>query len=514
MPPLGFLTPEDRLDPARLRPGLRSLAIDHVFSQSMVALTGGAFMVALVLALGGDNKTIGLIAAIGPIAQSVQVPAIFLVQAVRRRRAITVLFAWVGRSIFLFIAAIPFVLPGPAHLPALLIAIAVHCVCGSIAGCAYGSWVRDVIPDRILGRYMGKRLAAAIGTGALASLLAGGLLSLEITRTTLGPVLPYALVFAVAGVLGMIGTWRLTAVPEPRMTGTAKVNPWVLLTGPVRHHKFRKVLAFLAGWAFAQNLAAPFFAVYLLSRLNLSLGVVVGLTVMTQLVNVALFPIWGALADRFSNKAVMGAAGLVFVLSFLAWPMMTLEHGTYWATWPLLIGVHLVMGVATAGVALSMGNLALKAAPRGEATAYLAANALFTGVGASVSPVLAGFIADYFADRTLRVDLSWMDPSLTEPFNIPAVDLVGLDFLFIIAFVVGLIALQRLGRVEERGDISELTVLAELRNALKRSAFSIAGPAGVSRIIAIPTGGAIHTARRLGRVMQTDLTPPRPTPRA
>ncbi|MEM6552256.1 MAG: hypothetical protein AAF750_09045 [Planctomycetota bacterium] len=155
---MSLLSPDDRLDIKRIRPGLRLLAIDHVFSQSMAVLASGAFMVGLVLALGGDNKTIGLIAAIGPIAHVIQVPAIFLVQSVRRRRAITVLGAWTGRSVFFFIALIPWILPPSAHIPALLLAVATHCVCGSISGYAYGSWVRDVIPDRVMGRYTGRRL--------------------------------------------------------------------------------------------------------------------------------------------------------------------------------------------------------------------------------------------------------------------------------------------------------------------------------------------------------------------
>lgn len=470
----------------------------------MAVLASGAFMVGLVLALGGDNKTIGLIAAIGPIAQVIQVPAIFLVQSARRRRAITVLGAWTGRSVFFFIALIPWILPPSAHIPALLLAVATHCVCGSISGCAYGSWVRDVIPDRVMGRYMGRRLAWAVGVGAIVSLVAGTLLGMDWTQQTLGPTLPYSLVFAAAGLFGVIGTAQLTRVPEPPLKSSERVNPFALIAGPFRHRRFRKVLGFLGSWAFAQNLAAPFFVVYMLSRMGLSLGVVVALTVLTQLVNVALFPVWGALADRFSNKAVMGAAGLVFVTSFPLWPLMMLNDQFYWATWPLLIGVHVIMGVATAGVALAMGNLALKAAPKGEATAYLATNALVTGIAASISPILAGVIGDFFQGRSLTVDMTWTQPTLPEGFNIPAFDIAGLDFLFIIAFVVGLIALQALGPIEERGEVDEKVVLTELRHALRKSVFSLAGPAGVSRLVAIPTGKALSTARRLNKMAKAD----------
>lgn len=102
------------------------------------------------------------------------------------------------------------------------------------------------------------------------------------TRQALGPTLPYSLVFAPAGLFGVIGTAQLTRVPEPPLKSSQRVNPFVLIAGPFRHRRFRKVLGFLGSWAFAQNLAAPFFVVYMLSRMGLSLDVVVALTVLTQ----------------------------------------------------------------------------------------------------------------------------------------------------------------------------------------------------------------------------------------
>lgn len=491
---MGFWTPEEKLDPKRIRPGLRLLAVDHVFSQSMASLTGGAFMVALVLALGGNNKTVGFIAAIGPIAQTMQLPAIFLVEKLRRRRAMTVIGAWTGRLMFLAIAAIPWVVPKAAQIPALLAAIAVHCFFGSISGCSYGSWVREVIPDRVMGRYMGKRLAWAIGVGAVVSLIAG--VGVAQSQRWLGPIWPYSIVFALAGVLGMIGTAQLTRVPEPRMQRRGKIQPFKMLGQPLGDKKFRRVLMFMGWWAFALNFAAPFFAVYMLERLRLSLGEVVALTVMTQLVNVVFFPLWGRFADRFSTKAVMGASGLLYVCSFLLWPLMTLES-SYWATWPLLIVAHLVMGVSTAGVALSSGNLALKAAPKGEATAYLATNALVAGFAAALSPLMAGPLADFFSMRELMLNFTWLDPAADGPVNVPAFNLKGLDFLFLIAFTFGLYALHRLTFVDDRGTVSEHEVLRELRHTVRRGIFSIAGPVGIRQTLAIPMATVARAAQRI-----------------
>jgi hypothetical protein len=56
----------------------------------MGALTGGAFLVAFALSIGASNKVIGLLAAIGPMAQLLQIPAVALVDKIRLRKLITI----------------------------------------------------------------------------------------------------------------------------------------------------------------------------------------------------------------------------------------------------------------------------------------------------------------------------------------------------------------------------------------------------------------------------------------
>jgi hypothetical protein len=48
------------------------------------------------------------------------------------------------------------------------------------------------------------------------------------------------------------------------------------------------------------------------------------------------------------------------------------------------------MGLATAGVTLSSGNIAMKLSPRGSATAYIAANALISSAAAGWRRCWAG----------------------------------------------------------------------------------------------------------------------------
>jgi MFS family permease len=75
----------------------------------------------------------------------------------------------------------------------------------------------------------------------------------------------------------------------------------------------------------------------------------------------------------------------------------------YVLTMPLLIIIHIFMGISTAGVTLASGNIGLKLAPKGQATSYLAANSLVNSVSAGVAPILGGSFVDFF--NGLQLDL-------------------------------------------------------------------------------------------------------------
>jgi hypothetical protein len=111
-------------------------------------------------------------------------------------------------------------------------------------------------------------------------------------------------------------------------------------------------------------------------------------------------------------------------------------------TQPLLVVIHVLAGISTAGVTLCTTNIALKASPRGKATAYLAVNALVGGLAATAAPVLAGLAADAVAAAR------WS-------FAPESLRLRGLDFVFLFSVVVGLVALTRLRSVTEEGEIEE-----------------------------------------------------------
>lgn len=479
-----WLRPKETLDEAEARRGLRPLLFDAIFAQSMAVLTSGAFLVAFALLLGASNKVIGLIAAIGPFTQILQIPAIFLVDRTRLRKALVVIPVFLSRLLWLPIAALPWLLPPQYRLAFLLVALLVASSLGAVANCAFSSWMRDLIPERIMGGYFAKRMAAAIAVGAVLSLAAG--FGVDFFKQHVDEIGIYAVLFVVGTGLGMVGVSFLGRVPEPRMSPSPGEGILAVLSKPFKDKNFRSLLLFLGSWSFAVNLAAPFFTVYMLRRLNLRMSLIIVFAVTSQLFNVLFLRVWGRLADRFTNKSVLTVSGPLFMVSIVLWPFLTMPE-RYFLTIPLLILIHVLAGMSAAGVSLCAGNIALKAAPKGSATAYLATNALVAGVAATVAPILAGIAGDWFAGQELSLTIKWA--ATQNPggaFLLPAISLRGLDFLFIISFILGLYAVHRLLAVKEQGEVEESVVVTELYAEVRKAVRHVSTVEGLRQLTLFP----------------------------
>lgn len=482
---LSSLKPQSSISPLDLSRGLHRLMLDGSCSQIMGALAGGAFLVAYALSLGAGNTSIGIIAALSPLTQVLQIPAILLIERVKRRKLIVVCMAGASRSLLVLMAGLPFLLPPGYRLAAFLSCLCCYYALGTISGCAWNAWMYDLIPQDIMGRFFGKRLAVATACAALLSLAAGFLVDHAILVWS-DERLVYSVLFAVAAIAGLYGVYNLSRVPEPTMTPQKMESIFHLLTTPFRDGNFRNLLLFLGTWNFAINLAAPFYTVYMLKSLQLSLGLIMGLSVLSQAINVVFFRIWGVLADRFSNKSCLTVAGPLFVIGIAIWPFLTLPE-KHVLTMPLLVLIHVISGISTAGVTLCSSNIALKSAPKGKAMVFLAGNALVNGIAASVAPILAGLMGDFFATEELNFQINWFSTALqSDRFKMSALSIQGMDFIFVFAVFVGIYAGHRLIVVKEEGEVEEKIVITELYNETRHALRNVGNVAGIRHLTYFP----------------------------
>jgi MFS family permease len=463
---------------------LRLILYDALASEAMGTLTTGVFLVGFAVALGAGNFAIGVLAAVPFCVQLLQIPGVLLVERFRARRAISVWSAGFGRTFLLGAALAP--LLGPSFsVVALIVSLAIYQAMAAIAGCAWNSWMRDLVPSSQYGRFFGRRTMATTALSITLALLGGVLVDTWKGYVPNHDVFGYSILFAIAAIIGFIGVYLLHITPDPPMAPAEKItNLFAVLLTPLRETNFRRLIIFLSSWNFAANLAAPFFTVYLLKSLAYPMTTVLALTIGSQLANLAALGLWGPLSDRFSNKAVLEIAAPLFLVCTFAWTFTGLSWVQPMVLY-LLIVIHVLMGIATAGVGLASGNIAMKLSPVGQATAYLAANSVISACFAAAAPILGGLFADYFAEHQLTLAFTWTGAE--KDVTVQVLNFQSWTFYFGITCVLGLYSLHRLSFVEEPSGTADRLPLRELLfEAGRWSAHSLSSSAGLLRVVRLP----------------------------
>ena len=450
---LTFLRPRPTLTEEDAQRSLRFLAWEGLTSGALFSLGSGGFMAAYALALGANNFQVGILAALPFISQVVRLPAILLLERLRARKALGVPALLLSQLAWLPVGAVPFLLdtPGSGAVVLVIVFLAVRGLFSPVWVTTSTSWIRDLVPQGRLADYFGRRLAMIFGAMAAVGLAGSFFVQWWQDRAPAGDeILAFSYLLIGGGVtVGLIGPLLAARAQEPLMPPAAESDrsPAAMLLEPVRDRNYAHLVRFLFIWGLVSNLAIPFFAVYMLKVIGLSLPVVIGLTVVSQLANVLFLRVWGPFADRVGNKPVLSLSASLYLLVILGW-VFTLQPDRHFLTMPLLVVLHLLGGVAAAGVTLTVNTLALKVAPEGRTVAFSGVAGMAFSLGSGVGPVLGGLLADFFSSRSLDFTVGWTSPS--GALDVSAISVTGFEFLFGIAFLFGLLSLNLLVALERR----------------------------------------------------------------
>ena len=455
-------------------------------SLGFFSITTSGFLAAYALALGANNLQIGILAAIPFITQPLQIPVILLIEHLKRRKVIAVPAWFLAQALWIPMALIPVFMdvPGAAAISLLIGLLALRGVFSAFVTCSWNSWLRDLIPKDTLGRFFSRRLALSTVVAVVFSL--GAAFFVEYWRTHVpgeNAVFGYTIMLAFGALfIGLAAPVFMTLTPEPQMQLTEGPKPSLIKTiiMPLQDSNFKQLIKFLLFWSFALNLAVPFFAVYMLRRLGMPLTEVIALSVLSQLFNLLFLRVWGPLVDKYGSKVILSISASLYLLVIIGWTFTTMPE-QYVLTLPLLIILHIFAGMATSGVTITVGMIGMKLAPSEQATSYLAGTSLATSIGAGLGPIVGGILADFFSMRQFNVRFEWIDPLRTAQWS--ALNFSGLDFLFVIAFIIGLITLNILISLHEEGEVDRKEVLDELMaqtRTITRAVSSVPGLGFVS----------------------------------
>lgn len=466
-------------------------------------LASGGFLAAFALLLGASNFQIGVMIAIPFMVQPLQIFAVMAVEKAQMRKIYAVISYFVAYSMWIPISILPFLMetPNAGAVSLMLGFIGLRGMANAFVNTSWNGWLRDIVPQDIMGKFFARRLQLATVASVVAAI--GGAAFIDWWKES-GPAAEifgysYAMLFG-SILFGFTAVGFMARIPEPRMMVPDGPRRSVAesLKRPLRDRNFRQLIKFTFLWNFVAHLAVPFFTVYMLVVLEMSLTTVVALGVLSQMANVFFLRIWGPLVDQYGSKVVLSLCSSLYFLVILGWTFTTLpeKHGF---TMPLLALLHMLIGIASAGINIASTTIRMKMAPKAEATSYLTTVSLAANIAAGISPLLGGAFADFFSVRQLEVSLRWVAPGTS--FDLSAFNLTGFDFLFAIAFVLGLFTLASLARIREEGEADPNLVLEELLSQSRENLRVLNSVPGLSFVSNFP----IRSVQRFSPIPGLDV---------
>ncbi|RYY56498.1 MAG: MFS transporter [Chitinophagaceae bacterium] len=482
----------------QVRKGLRLVVLDGLADEALVVLTSGTFLVALALSLGASNVQIGLLAGLPVFMNLFQLIAIWLVQKYRNRKLITTIGNFMARFPILAVGTIPFLFSTGTSIGTLIMLLALHYFFGSIAGASWNSWMKDLIPQQQLGSFFSNRLRRVQTLNVIASILLALILDWVTKHHPDMETTAYAIMFLTGGAIGIWGSWLLSRTPEPP-SEFSNENLFKLLGRPLKDANFRRLLFFNAFWAFALNLATPFFTVFMLKSIGLPLITVIAVGIAGQLASIFSLRLWGRFADQYSNKTIIRVAAPTYIVCILGWSFVTIPE-TDAVQIGLIALISILSGAATAGINMAMTNIGLKLAPRDSSIAYISVKNMTVAFISAAAPIVGGSLADYFSDRFLAVNVDWIGPN--SHLTLHLMDLNNWNFLFVIGGLLAIVALQTLKVVKEEGEVERSQAIREMRTVVRGEVRQLATKESLIDFVSLPVTIPIRITKKIIETQQ------------
>jgi MFS family permease len=381
-------TDNHELTPVEIEESLRSTEREGVAWAIMAGLTD-SFMIPYALALGASPFQAGLLSSFRSFIVSVtQLKSADAVPWFRSRKRMVLWTAGLQALLWIPLVVVGQVF-GRLAVPLLIVFYTLGTTSAAFGGPAWGSLVSEYLSQGERGRFFGRRSRSIGGWTTAAGLAAGGILQVFSAR----PLFGFGLLCAAAALARTVSCYCIGRLKEGRWHEPAEAKfsfaKFVRQTPTSNFARFTLTMTFLS---FAANLAAPYFAVYLLRELGYGYltytVVVLGGSVMSFLTATR----WGHVADARGNWVVLKWTTLGVSVLPLLWPLSSRP------AWLFL--TNLLAGLLWGGANLSMVNFVYDAATAAKRARCLAYFNVMNGCGVSLGALAGGWLLMWLGERS------------------------------------------------------------------------------------------------------------------
>ncbi|RIH82700.1 multidrug resistance protein [Meiothermus luteus] len=344
----------------------------------------GMVMTGYALWLGAPPVALAILGAL-PMAGQMAAPIALFIRG--GRRELSANLSVFGRGLLVLALFIP-LMPEAWHIPALLTIAGLSQLILAPVNVLWTSWMADLVPEQVRGRYFGFRNGILGLVGTLGNLAAGGLID------AVGKPWGFLLVLLAAVVAGVGATFILRKQYEPPSQSAPPLP--AEFTHPLSDRQFRGYLGFVALFLGAVSVGGPFVFPLFLEHARMSFTQLGLWTFIAAGCGLVLSPLWGRLADRIGHWQVLfissGVAALVLPPLWLAG-----EPGQLGTIWLAAVCDAFAWG----GINTALTNVALQSSPPKQRGLYLAWYWMAYALGGLLGSLLGGYLGGLHAHTGL-----------------------------------------------------------------------------------------------------------------
>jgi len=320
-----------------------------------------------------------------------------------RRTFCTRMFAISAFVLFgLPVLSAPNLLPEAAHsITALTICWAIYNLFEHFAVVALWSWIGDLVPRQVRGRFVGRRLSWMNG-GKVLGLILSALFAtkwreyVEATGHPEGLWMGFAILASTGAGFMLLAVWPITKMTDPPSpSGIGTRSPRTRLRElliPFTDASFRRLLYYGLWFSFANGIADTAVRVYLVSVLQIKYTEKRILDFSSRSLQSLVMPWLGRQVDHRGNVPVLMISQGIVAAALLFFLIATPE-AKWW-----IVGAY-VCWLAYAGINVAMPNLMLRLSAPEYSTAYTAAWFASTQLAYALSALVGGILVDWMADH-------------------------------------------------------------------------------------------------------------------
>lgn len=386
--------------PGQVRRAMRFVSVAWVFGAVWITATGGAPLALFAQDLGASRREFGVLAALPALTTLFSPLGTLLADRFGRRKLIFIVGLYSQRLVWLVLAPVVLYLlhlcaPGHSQ-PALmlfLLLMFLQNVGSSIGGVPWTSWMADIVPERLRGRYFNRRRQFGILSAIPTACIVGWWLDHRVDPTDPAAMLrTCALIFSMSAVFGMADIASFHFIPDIPLPPKKGLRMLATLSEPLHHRQFLVAVGFTATMTFALGFMGQFVTLYLIDRVRATnFQTQVMLLILPMIAQLLVLPIWGKASDRMGKKPLLVLSGLGMVLPGLGWCFLT-GHDIWFGYFVAGLGAAMYAGIETANQ-----NLVIEMSV-GSGSSYVAANSIITSIAACLGGFASGMVAQALGD--------------------------------------------------------------------------------------------------------------------